>query len=177
MADEIIDICDEDNKIIGQKLKSEAHKKGLWHRSAQIWIYNSKAEILLQLRTKNKTLCPNLWDASVAGHVASGEEPIISALREMEEEIGLKLEENDLKLLKIRKNSLAFGGLINKEWAYIYTYIFDGDINKLHLQKDEVQEVKFISPDDMEKELKTVLKTYVPLGEYWNEMIAEARKI
>jgi 8-oxo-dGTP pyrophosphatase MutT (NUDIX family) len=28
-------------------------------------------------------------DISVAGHVSSGEEPVISALREIEEEIGL----------------------------------------------------------------------------------------
>ena len=57
MADELIDICDENNNLIDiQKMKSEAHKDGLWHRASHIWIYNSNGEILLQLRAKEKPL-------------------------------------------------------------------------------------------------------------------------
>ena len=59
MADELIDIYDENNKPLGiQKMKSEAHRDGLWHRASHVWIYNSKGEILLQLRAKNKELWP-----------------------------------------------------------------------------------------------------------------------
>ncbi|MCK5107656.1 MAG: NUDIX hydrolase, partial [Nanoarchaeota archaeon] len=65
--DELIDIVNEDNVIIGQAMKSEAHAKGLWHRLAVIWIYNSKGQILLQLRTKDRDLYPDVWDVSVGG--------------------------------------------------------------------------------------------------------------
>lgn len=69
MADELIDIFDENNNPRGiQKLKSEAHKEGIWHRAVHIWIYNLKGEILLQLRSKNKELYPDRWDVSAAGH-------------------------------------------------------------------------------------------------------------
>ncbi len=56
MVDELIDICDENNNLLKiQKMKSEAHRDGLWHRTSHVWIYNSNGEILLQLRAKTKT--------------------------------------------------------------------------------------------------------------------------
>jgi isopentenyldiphosphate isomerase len=62
MAQELLDIVDEDNKLLGiKKSKVEAHEKGLWHRNAHIWIYNSKGEVLLQLRAKDKIFLPNMW--------------------------------------------------------------------------------------------------------------------
>ena len=82
MADELIDICDESNNLTKiQKMKSYAHKAGLWHRTAHIWIYNSKGNILLQLRAKEKLLYPDMWDISAAGHVSAGEDPTTSGLR------------------------------------------------------------------------------------------------
>ena len=96
MADELIDICDKNNNHINiQKMKSEAHKDGLWHRASHIWIYNSNGEILLQLRAKEKELYPDMWDISAAGHVSAGEEPIVSGLREVKEELGLKGQIDD----------------------------------------------------------------------------------
>ncbi len=76
-------------------MKSEAHREGLWHRAAHIWAYNSKGEILLQLRAKNKRTFPDKWDLSVAGHISASEEPIDSALREIEEEVGLCAKKED----------------------------------------------------------------------------------
>ena len=82
MGDELIDICDEANHLTGvQKMKSEAHKDGLWHRAVHIWLYNSKGEILLQWRAKNKLLYPEMWDISAAGHVSASENPITSGLQ------------------------------------------------------------------------------------------------
>ena len=53
MTDELIEICDENNNRLGpQKMKSEAHREGLWHRTSHIWIYNSAKEILCQKSKK-----------------------------------------------------------------------------------------------------------------------------
>ena len=71
MSDELIDICDEDNNIIGQEFKEVAHDVGSWHRTVHIWFYNAQSEVLLQLRAPNKKLHPNTWDTSVAGHIGS----------------------------------------------------------------------------------------------------------
>lgn len=177
MADELIDIFDENNSHLGiKKMKSEAHKKGLWHRTAQIWIYNSQGDILLQLRSKIKPICPNLWDISVAGHVRADEEPLDSALREIYEEIGLKLKKEDLDFLEIRKVKDVYGEKIDYEFCYIYFLKFNGDAKKLKLQKEEVQEIRFFSIKKLEGELKIHSKSFVPHGNYWFEVIREVQK-
>lgn len=177
MADELIDICDESNNLINiQKLKSEAHKEGLWHRATHIWIYNSKGEILLQLRAKEKPLFPDMWDISVAGHVSAGEDPVISGLRELEEEIGLKFKQDDLQFFNIRKVKTIDRNIKNNEFYYAYFLKFDGDINKLKLQDEEVQKIQFFNINKIEEELKINPDKYVPHGDYWFEIINEVKR-
>jgi isopentenyldiphosphate isomerase len=121
MADEPIDICDEENNLTGvQKMKSEAHRDGLWHRNSHIWIYNSKGEILLQLRAKNKIFFPDVWDISVAGHVDLGEDPIVSGIREAKEEIGLEIKPENLSFFQIKKTQTIFKNIKNNEFYYVY---------------------------------------------------------
>ncbi|MBI2148326.1 NUDIX domain-containing protein [Candidatus Woesearchaeota archaeon] len=176
MADELIDICDENNNFLNvKKMKSEAHKNGLWHRASHIWIYNSKGEILLQLRAKEKLLYPDMWDISAAGHISAGEDPFTSGLREVEEEIGLKLKKEDLNFWMIRKVKTIFREIKNNEFYYIYFFNFDGDVNQLKLQKEEVQKIQFIPIDKIEEELKINPSKYVPHGNYWFEVLNEIK--
>jgi isopentenyl-diphosphate Delta-isomerase len=177
MADELVDICDEKNNLTRLKrFKSEAHRLGLWHRTAHIWIYNSKGELLLQLRSKEKPLYPNMWDISAAGHVTAGEDPLISGLREIEEEIGLKVKSKDLQFFKIKKFSMIYKKLKNNEFCYVYFLKFDGDINKLKLQKEEVQKIRFLPLEKVKEELKKDPSKYTPQGGYWFETLDEIKK-
>ena len=106
MSDELIDIFDEYNcDVIEQRMKSDAHVNWLWHRTVNVWIYNSKWEMLLQLRNDSKDVYPNLWDISVAWHIAAWEEPGYWAVREVWEEIGLSIGEWYLEFHRIRSNS------------------------------------------------------------------------
>ena len=177
MTDELIDICNEQNNLLGiQKMKSEAHKKGLWHRAVHIWMYNSKGEILIQLRARKKELHPNLWDISAAGHVSAYEEPIISAVREIGEELGLQVKKENLEFFKIRKNKSRYKNLKNNEFHYIYFLKFEGNIQKLKFTDGEVQEIRFLPNKKLEQELKFNPEKYVPHGDYWFEVIQEVRK-
>lgn len=177
MGDELIDICDEKNNLLGiQKMKSEAHRTGLWHRAAHIWIYNSKGEILLQLRAKNKLLYPAVWDVSAAGHVTAGEDPITSGLREIEEEIGLKVKQKDLQFVNIREARAIYKDIKNNEFYYVYFLKFDGDIKTLKVQEEEVEKISFVSIKKIEKELKTKPEKYLPHGEYWFEVMNEIKR-
>ncbi|MDP2864142.1 MAG: NUDIX domain-containing protein [bacterium] len=177
MIDELVDICDENNNLLGiQKMGNEAHKNGLWHRASHVWIYNSKGEILLQLRAKNKELYPDMWDISAAGQVGAGEEPIVSGLREIEEEIGLSVKEGDLDFFKVKKCKAIFRNIKDNEFCYVYLFKFDGDIKNLNLQDEEVQSIQFLPFEKIEEELKTNPEKYVPHGDYWFEVINKVKQ-
>ncbi len=172
MADELIDIYNEKNEPLNiKKMKSEAHADGLWHRTVHIWIYNSRKEILLQLRAKDKDLYPDRWDISSAGHVSAGETPVTSALREIKEELGINAKEEDLKFVRIRESKHQFRNLKNAEFEYIYIMKFDGGEKKLKLQEEELQDARFFPVESIIKGLKEMPEKFVPHGKYAEEMI------
>mgnify|MGYP001471383996 CR=1 FL=1 len=90
--DELIDIVDENGNYTGKTcLKSEAHKNGYFHPTIHIWLYTPDQQILLQKRALTKKVFPGLWDISVAGHIAAGEDIKIAAIIEIKEEIGFDI--------------------------------------------------------------------------------------
>ena len=177
MGDELIDILDEKGNLTGkQKMKSEAHHDGSWHRSAHIWIYNSKGEILLQLRAKNKDVYPDMWDSSVAGHVSAGEEPVTSGVREIQEEVGLSVQENDLEFYKIEPEETRYKEITSNEFIYIYLLKYDGNASTIKIQEEELQEARFIPLEEIEEGLRSNPERYCPhTPEYWAEMFIAIR--
>jgi len=174
MADELIDIYNQNNKSLGlRKMKSEAHRDGLWHRASHVWIYNGKGEILLQLRAKGKDLYPDMWDVSAAGHIGAGEEPIVAAVRETGEEIGLSINSEDLDFLWVQKVNIVYDKMKNNEFQYVYLYKFCGDIEDLVLQKEEVADIRFVSIGEIKDELEINSEKYVSRGNYWFEVMEE----
>lgn len=173
MADELIDLVNEKNELTGeQKPWSEVHNKALLHRSVHIWIYNSKDEVLLQLRSKEKYTFPNLWDISCAGHVDLNEDPKTSALRELKEELGLTVDPQNLKFRNIEREQKSSQNFIENEFCYIYLLKFDGAANTLVLQKEEVTQAQFFTIPNIEKELKINPANYAPHN-YWSEILEE----
>lgn len=173
MADELIDIFDENNISLNKTMmKSKAHKTGAWHRVSHIWIYNSKGEMLIQHRNQDKEIHPNLWDIGAAGHIPAGETEIDGAIRETKEEIGLKITAKELEFVEIKKGMGNPDNVIqNNEYAYIYLLKYEGKIENLRMQKEELQGLKFIKLVKLKTELKKNSKIYVPHFDYWDEMI------
>ncbi|WP_337251707.1 NUDIX hydrolase [Maribacter halichondriae] len=103
--DELVDILDAEGNYTGKTvMKSEAHRKGLFHPTIHVWFYTKTAKVLIQLRAKNKDTHPLLWDVSVAGHIAAGETIETSAVREIQEEIGLDISPEDLNKIGVFKS-------------------------------------------------------------------------
>ncbi len=172
MADELIDICDENNNVIGQAMKSKVLSSGLWHRTARVLVYDSRGRILAQLRSLLKELHPGKWDIGVAGHVAAGEHCINAALREAAEEAGLEFLKTDLEFVMVEKFTNISDGLDEKGFAYTYYARFDGDESRLVPQEGEVQMLRFIAIEELERERREYPGKYVPHTErYWSEFI------
>lgn len=92
-AEEIFDIVDEYDRVIGQSTRGEVHRLGLRHRAVHILIFNDRGEVFLQKRSRSKDLFPGCWDSAAAGHLDRGEAYIVAAIRELREEIGLELSD------------------------------------------------------------------------------------
>lgn len=174
MADELIDILTVSGSFKGEvNLKSEAHKKGLWHASAQIWLYTPNGEILIQKRAINKDTYPGLWDISVAGHLSAGDSPISAALREIEEEVGLVISAEALHFLKTIKNSKSpTNSIIDNEFNHLFICCTPIIIKQLKLQVEEVAEAKLMEIADFKKLLENNYHEFVPHGtEYYTYII------
>ena len=82
--EEQIDILDSDGKKTGMVCgRSEVHRRGLWHRTVHIWLFDECGRILFQLRAHDKLNNPNLYDTSCAGHISAGDSSLDSAIREI----------------------------------------------------------------------------------------------
>ncbi|HEY3483420.1 MAG TPA: NUDIX domain-containing protein [Streptomyces sp.] len=88
-ADEIIDIVDERDRVVGQSPRGEAYAKGLRHRCAFILARDAEDRIFVHRRTAAKLVFPSLYDMFVGGVVGAGETYDEAALREAEEELGV----------------------------------------------------------------------------------------
>jgi isopentenyl-diphosphate delta-isomerase len=172
----LINVLDANGIPTGEvKTKQEIHEQGLWHNAAHIWIYNSRGEILMQLRAKDKDSYPGLWDISVSGHTDSGETPIQSAVREMKEEIGLNPEFGKLEPDGTYIISQPIEGTLwqDNEIGHVFFYKFIGNVEDLSMPDGEVEKLEFVPLDLFQKEVNdpvTRIKyvPYQPLGEYYN---------
>jgi isopentenyl-diphosphate delta-isomerase len=176
--DEYIDILNEVGEPNGTIcLKSEAHKKGLFHASAHIWIFNNNKEVLIQKRASNKDTFPNLWDVSVAGHISAGEKPIISAIREVQEEIGLSIKQHNLHYIGTSKKRIQHNtNFIDSELHHIYMCKIDFDIKSLKIQTEEVSEIKSIELQSFIKTVNSNKDNFVPHGNNYYKFIFNAIK-
>lgn len=174
--DELIDILNEDLTFQKTCLKSYAHMHGLLHGTVHIWFYTDGQKILLQKRSKNKIAFPNLWDVSVAGHINSNEDIYEAAVREVNEEIGLKILKNQLINIGFHKEKFKHNkNFIDNELHYIFICKLNRAINKLIIQEEEVSEIKLVPILELKSKINdNNLDNYVPHSkEYYSKVLSK----
>jgi isopentenyl-diphosphate delta-isomerase len=98
--DEYLDLVDENDNVIGRKLRSEVYAEGLSNfRVINAFVKNSHGELWVPRRGPNKRIFPNALDMSVGGHVESGEDYDTSFARETKEEINVDIAKVPWKFL------------------------------------------------------------------------------
>jgi isopentenyldiphosphate isomerase len=138
-VDEYFDVVDEQDRVIGRKTRQVIHKGGKWHRAVYIFVFNSKGELFLQKRGMNKDLDPGHWDCSVSGHLSTGQKYYEAALREAEEEIGVKV-----------KPKILFYMTYQPAWHHLW--IFEAKHNgPFKLDQEEIIEGRFISMEEIRR--------------------------
>src|SRR6185503_18296399 len=101
MPEEIFDVVNERDEVIGRNTRSEVHRLGLRHRAVHVLVFNAKGEIFLQKRSQTKDTFPGAWDSSAAGHLDCGEDYDACAVREMREELGIDAQRPPKRLFPI----------------------------------------------------------------------------
>ena len=126
-------VVDEEDRILGDAPRGEVHGNNLRHRAVHILIFNTLGELFLQKRSRWKDRHPQLWDSSAAGHVEAGEEYDETAVRELEEELGIKTE-----LTRVAK--LPSSERTGQEFICLYRGEHDGPFT---LAKSEIEYGEF----------------------------------
>ena len=142
------DIYDKDGNFTGRKKgKYEKWDKDEYHLATEVWVINSKKQILIQQRSEKCQLLPGIW-ALTTGRVVSGETTRQGCIRELKEELGIEAKEEECNLVKsLLKNRL---GMI---WD-IYFLSKDVELEDVTLQKEEVSRVKLVNTDKFRDMLK-----------------------
>lgn len=158
---EMLDLIDENGYLTGQqKDRKEVHKQGLLHHASGVVILSNssgggRCKLLSQQRSLKKEKNAGLWDMSASGHVTAGESPLNSLIREVKEEIGIDLDRSEFHLLgRFWRHEKYRDDFVENELDYIFVVNKFIPINKIVIQKDEVENVSWIEIDKFKNLLK-----------------------
>ncbi|MDD9867991.1 MAG: NUDIX domain-containing protein [Candidatus Campbellbacteria bacterium] len=137
---EMLEVVNEQDEVIGLENRTKIHKEGLLHREVHIWFFTPRGEIIFQHRAKNKDTYPDRLDASVGGHVEPGMSYEETAVKECREETGIDIDSSELIFLtKSAERSIdTTTGLINNTIRAQYAYTHTQPIEALVVEEGEI---------------------------------------
>jgi isopentenyldiphosphate isomerase len=138
MTEEIFDIVNDRDEVIGRKLRREVHRDGDKHRAVHVLVFNSRGELFLQKRSMAKDTFPGAWDSSASGHLDCGEDYDACAIREVREELGFKLSACPKRLFKIDACSAT-----GQEFVWVYRCETEGPFT---LHPEEIETGGWFAP-------------------------------
>ncbi|MFE5615900.1 NUDIX hydrolase [Streptomyces sp. NPDC056463] len=116
-AEEILDVVDENDEVVGRAPRAEVYARGLIHRCTFILVRDAEDRIFVHRRTPVKLVYPSMYDMFVGGVVGAGETYDDAALREAEEELGVSGLPRPEPLFRFLHDS---GGVAGKWWSAVY---------------------------------------------------------
>ena len=139
MSEEIFDVVNERDEVVDRQSRREVHARGLLHRAVHVLVFNARGQVFLQKRSMRKDKHPGMWDSSASGHVDSGEAYDTTAVREVREEIGLKLSQTPERLFYI-----AAGAETEQEFVWVYRCASEGPFE---LNVEEIERGDWFAPE------------------------------
>src|SRR5690606_2120587 len=160
-------VVNDKDEIIGHKLRHEIDWKKDIYRIGAVWLTNSKGEVLLAQRLMTKDKDPGKWGPAAAGTLEEGETYESNAYKEAEEEIGL----TGVALKQGPKQRLYEPRQAFCQW---YLAKVDKEVSEFTIQEDEVEQVAWVNPEELKKDLQSNPDKYVPSLSAILAVLAEA---
>ena len=160
---EILDVVDENGNPTGQTVeRKKAHEEGIMHRTSHVWLLRKKqgkVQILLQKRSETKESFPGCYDISSAGHIPAGMDFVESAIRELQEELGISVSNEDLVFCGDRTviwdDSFYGRPFHDRQYSRVFILWWDMDEEEFIVQKEEVDSVHWMDLDECIEAVET----------------------
>ena len=154
VQDEIFDVVNDRDEVVGQLTRKEVHRQGLKHRAVHVLIFNSRGEIFLQKRSMKKDNFPGTWDSSAAGHLDSGEEYDACAMREVQEELGFRMACVPERILRIEACDET-----GQEFVWVYRCAHEGPFQ---LNEEEIEHGDWFSTEHVTRWIAEKPEEFAP---------------
>ena len=154
IGEEVFDVVNERDEVVGQNTRREVHRLGLLHRAVHVLVFNARGEVFLQQRSMKKDRHPGVWDSSASGHVDAGEDYDQCAPRELREEIGLKVSQPLQRLFKIAPCAETEG-----EFVWVYRCESEGPFE---LNADEIERGDWFAPAEVTRWIRERPEEFAP---------------
>ena len=162
MPDELFDIVDEEDIVIGQEMRSVVHQRGLWHRGVHVLLFTRDGKLLVQQRSKDRLHAALALDCSVSEHVQAGEDYYPAAIRGLKEEMGV----TGVEIRPFVKFKMNYG-LNDNEISILYQGVVDPVL--VRFDPVEIERIDYYSLS----ELQNLLMSKEWVFSYWFEQIIQ----
>jgi isopentenyl-diphosphate delta-isomerase len=149
-TEKVVVLVNERDESLGTMEKMDAHRKGVLHRAFSVFIFNSKGEMLLQQRARNKYHSGGLWTNACCSHPGPGEAVEAAAERRLREEMGFSVSLE--KIFDFIYRSEMENGLTEHEFDHVYAGFYDGAIKP---DAGEVQDYCYKSMEEIKQNLQS----------------------
>lgn len=150
--DELFDIVDGEDRVIGQARRADVHARGLLHRAVHLLVQRSDGAVFLQRRSLQKDSHPGKWDSSASGHLDAGEAYAAAARRELVEELGIVAEPSEIGRLPASRET-------GQEFVRIYRVEHEGPFT---LHPEEIMDGGWFTPQEVANRIQAEPETVAP---------------
>ncbi len=155
MHNELLDVVDEEDIIIGQDFRRNKETKGFISRNVVVFLHDARNNLLICRRSPTKEIDPHKWDLTACGHVQAGETYDDAAQRELQEEVGVQCP---LQFAAKRLTEIEHKG---KKLRY-HTSIFFGEWSGPVRLNEELTEYSFIGKEELERHIQASPEMFCP---------------
>lgn len=146
-AEEILDVVDAEDRVIGQASRAVVYGQGLTHRAVFVLVRDPAGRIFVHRRTETKMSFPGWYDMFVGGVVGAGEAYDEAARREAEEELGVSGLDGPTPLFRFLYHYPAEG---SSWWSAVYELRCDRPV---HPQVEEIAWYDWVSEAELDRML------------------------